>query len=265
MPERISATDYDTVLAELYAKRDEFEVSINTILFLKGSGSAVASSIATNGAVKTLTGGAIPSNAFFSLSLVDAAKKCIELKQAKLTLQEIVKGLAEGGMPPQKPGTVYAALRRRESMTGDILKVDDEWGLKEWFSGISTGRTAKTAKTKKSKKKKAAKKTRAKAEPEEAKKSKPEAKGNKLTSAKPLSIVDASYKILSEANVPLHAEILVEKLNADHGKNTNAKSIAATLPGDSTKRFFNTGNNTWALESWRGTDKLQPRVAAATG
>src|SRR5262245_32967036 len=115
MPEKINAQiDYDAVLSELYAKRDQIDVSINTILLLKGSGSVASNGAAVGTATKSLPSGTIASNAFFSMSLVDAAKKCIELRQARLTLQEIVDGLAEGGMPGQKPNTVYAALRRRE-------------------------------------------------------------------------------------------------------------------------------------------------------
>src|ERR1051325_1433 len=266
MPENTSAPDYDAVLAELYAKRDEIDVSINTILFLKGSGSATPSSGVSN-SVKPAVGGTIPSNAFFSMSLVDAAKKCIELKQAILTRKQIVKGLEDGGMPSQKPNSVYAALRRRESVTGDIMRVGEEWGLKEWFSGISAGKSVKPAKAKKGKKKKSAKKTAAKSVPpaqqaapqsEASKRPKKPTETQEPSATKNIKIVDAAYKILTDANVPLHAELLVEKINGDYGKNTNVKSIAATLPGDSTGRFFNTGNNTWALTEWKGTDRLQP-------
>src|SRR5438128_2104770 len=51
MPEKINAQiDYDTVLVELYAKRDEIETTINTILFLQGSGSSASvAAVGVNG------------------------------------------------------------------------------------------------------------------------------------------------------------------------------------------------------------------------
>jgi DNA-directed RNA polymerase delta subunit len=285
MPEQINAQiDYDSVLAELYAKRDEIEVSINTILFLKGSGSATSPEKAGgSGMPRGARAGVIPSNAFFGMSLVDAAKKYIELSQAKRTLQQIVKGLEEGGMPPQKINTVYAALRRRESTVGDIMKVGEEWGLKDWFAGISVGEAVKVVngkKTKKGKKKRAkkaaksigsesAKKTAppiAETPESETKQTAPTEAGRKETkSAKPISMVNAVFDILTQADKPLHADVLVEKLKQDYGKTTtNVKSIAASLPQDSTKRFYNIGGNTWALEIWRGSDRVKPKAATAT-
>src|SRR6185503_3767407 len=101
--------------------------------------------------VAATNGGAVPSNAFFGLGIGDAVKKYLELVQAKKTLPQIVKGLEDGGMPSQKPNTVYAAMRRRESVTGDIMRVGEEWGLKEWFSNVNVAKLnpAKPTKNKK--------------------------------------------------------------------------------------------------------------------
>ncbi len=279
MPEE-KANAHDEVLAELYAKRDEIEVAISAILFLKGGSAATPES---RGKVFTVTnGGAIPSDAFFGLGIGDAAKKYLELVRAKRTLPQIVKGLEDGGMPTQKPNTVYAALRRRESVTGDITRFGEEWGLKEWFSNIAKPKTTKTAKGKKSKKKAAKKATKASpasakattaerkvvpiAERQRPKQTEPTASVQKeAKTAKPISNVNAVYEILTKADKPLHAEVLVERLKQDYGNTTtNVKSIAASLPQDSTKRFYNLGGNTWALEIWRGSDRVKPKAATAT-
>jgi DNA-directed RNA polymerase delta subunit len=272
MPEKENApTQYDAVLADLYAKRDEIDSAINTILFLQGSGSTVASTANANGAVRATRAGAIPSNAFFGMSLVDAAKKYIELSQAKRTLAQIVKGLEEGGMPPQKPGTVYAALRRRESTVGDIMKLGEEWGLKDWFAGISVGESAKTTKGKKGKKKSAKKAANKKAAKPSATKpqlvvveSKPEeATQAKAAKPKSMTILDAAYEVLTKEDGPLHAEVLAERVNQGYGKNTNLKSLAASLPDDSTLRFENLKNNTWALSEWPASKKVKTTAATA--
>lgn len=272
MPEKINApTYYDAVLAELYAKRDEIETAINTILFIQGSGSVAAPANGGSGIARPVRGGAIPPNAFFGMSLVDASKKYIELSQAKRTLPQIVSGLEEGGMPPQKANTVYAALRRRESTVGDIMKVGEEWGLKDWFAGISTGEATKAKATKSKKRKKKAAKKASKAS-DAAMKTEPtddtEAPIEKkpvTTKAKPISILNAAHAILDKEGAPLHAEILAKRINEAYGKNTNGKAIAANLPGDSTKRFDNVGNNTWALHAWpEDKKKTRPVAVAAT-
>ena len=269
MPEKDNApTQYDAVLADLYTKRDEIESAINTILFLQGSGSTATPSGVANGGARPSRAGVIPSNAFFGMSLVDAAKKYIELSQAKRTLVQIVKGLEEGGMPPQKPGTVYAALRRRESTVGDIMKVGEEWGLKDWFAGISISEVAKAKPTKGKKGKKKTRKA-AKAVASKPAKTEPtdtptvDVPEEKPTKAKPMSILNAAHAVLEKEGAPLHAEVLTKRINESYGKNTNLKSIAATLPGDSTGRFDNIGNNTWVLRAWPDEKKKTKPVAVA--
>jgi len=259
--------DYDAVLQELYAKRDEMDGAISTILLLKGSGATTPES--TSRRVIATNGGSIPSNAFFGLGIGDAARKYMEMIQAKRTVPQITKALEDGGMPPQKPNTVYAALRRREVMTGDITRVGEEWGLKEWFSNIAKPKATKKGKATKSKKK-ASKKLGKIASPKQESPSKPEPTKAKQPMAesqkadKPISNLNAVHEILTSADKPLHADVLVEKLKADYGKDTNVKSIAASLPQDATKRFYNVGNNTWALETWRGTSRVKPKAVAAT-
>jgi DNA-directed RNA polymerase delta subunit len=273
MPEEIVSA-HDSVLAELYAKRDEIEAAISAILFLKGAASVTPESGGRR--IAAVNGGAIPSNAFFGLGIGDAAKKYLELIQAKKTLLQIVQALQDGGMPPQKPNTVYAALRRRESVTGDITRAGEEWGLKEWFSNIAKPKANQGKKTKKSKKKKAAKKTSSKTpletakkggtsatEPQATKQPKPTTPVRKeVKPAKAISMVNAVYKILTDANLPLHADVLVEKLKQDYGRTTTGvKSIAASLPDDSTQRFVNIGGNTWALTEWPASKKVKAATA----
>ena len=265
MPEKINAQIVDAVLEELYAKRNEIDISINTMLLLKASDSIVApENLGGGGIAKPVSnGGGIASNAFFSMSLVDAAKKCIELKQARLSLQQIVAGLEQGGMPGQKPNTVYAALRRRESTVGDITRVDDLWGLKEWSSGISLGKISKAAKGKKGKKK-GAKKAAKKAVTSKPQLVVVETKPEEPQQAKrSITILDAAYEVLTKEDAPLHAEVLAERVNSGYGKNTNLKSLAATMPKDSTLRFENLKNNTWALSEWPASKKVKAATATA--
>jgi hypothetical protein len=274
MPEKINAQMVDAILEQLYAKRNEIDISINTMLLLKASDSIVVpEQLGSSGAAKSVSnGGGIASNAFFGMSLVDAAKKCIELKQARLNLQQIVAGLEQGGMPGQKPNTVYAALRRRESTVGDITRVDDLWGLKEWSAGISVGKASKAAQSKKGKKKgakkaakKAAKTTATAATPKlvvvERAPEKSETETAKQKSS--TTIRDAAFEVLSKEGAPLHAEVLAERINKDYSKTTNQRALAASLKDDGEQRFDNIGHNTWALNKWP-EEKKKLKAASAT-
>ena len=279
MPEeKVNAYDaHDTVLNELYTKRDEIDAAISAILFLKGSGSTAPETSVRR--VASGNGLAIPPNAFFRLGIGDAAKKYLEMVQAKKTLLQIVKALEDGGMPAQKPNTVYAALRRREVVTGDITRVGEEWGLKEWFSNIVTPKPAKNGKGKKSKKKASAKKGASKSVTATAKKSAPIAvkteetkpttpaeplrKEAKPAKGKSITVLDAAHEVLTKEDAPLHADELAERINTSYGKNTNGKSIAATLPGDSTLRFMNIGANTWALMTWPESKRIRANGKAS--
>jgi DNA-directed RNA polymerase delta subunit len=270
MPENLNAqTSYDAVLQDLYAKRDEIETAISAILFLQGSGASVTPASGGAGGARAVRTGVIPSNAFFGMGLVDAAKKYIELSQAKRTLAQIVQGLQDGGMPAQKPNTVYSALRRREGTVGDIMRVGEEWGLKDWFAGVSIGEPTKAAngkKTRKRKKKSSKKRSAAAAKTETADTVKPEDTPAPKTAppkAKPISILNAAHAVLDKEGAPLHAEVLAERINKGYGKTTNLKSLAASLPGDSTKRFDNIGNNTWVLGAWPDEKKKTRPVAVA--
>lgn len=168
-------------------------------------------------------------------------------------------------MPPQKPNTVYAALRRRQSMVGDIQKVGEEWGLKDWFAGISIAEAEKAKPTKSKKRKKKAKKaskaSAAVATEPASEVAPPEKKAAPKT--KPISILNAAHAILDKEGAPLHANMLAERINAEYGHHTSGKSLAATLPGDSTKRFDNIGNNTWVLAAWPDEKKKTRPVAVA--
>jgi DNA-directed RNA polymerase delta subunit len=272
MPEEINA-QIDAVIKELYAKRNAIDISINTMLLLKGSGSLVIPESLGEGIVKpTINGGGIASDAFFGMSLVDAAKKCIELKRARLTLAQIVTGLEQGGLPGQKPNTVYAALRRRESVDGDITRVDDLWGLKEWSAGISLKSTSKAVKGKKGRKngaKKASKKATKSASTETVKpklvvvKETPAEEPSQAKAGKSTTIRNAAFEVLTKEGAPLHAKVLAERINKEYGKNTNLKSIAGSLPDDGTQRFVNLKNNTWGLLDWQDSKKAKSAVATA--
>jgi DNA-directed RNA polymerase delta subunit len=246
--------DYDAVLADLEAKREQIDAAISAIQLIRGAGGG-------SGGGASVASGVVASNAFFTMGIGEAARKYLEIVKGKATVQQITKALEQGGMPPLKINTVYAALRRREAVTGDLIRVGEEWGLKEWFSNISLPKPTRTkGKKKPGTAKKAAKKTGSAKTPAAALKApEPSASTEPVSpTAVAISMVDATEKILTEHDRPVHATALAEELRDKYGKNSNRDSIRASLPKDAKNRFVNIGGNVWALTAWPESKRRPP-------
>ncbi len=217
--------DYQAVLADLKRRRDEFDAAIKTV---EGIIAQLGPTSSNSGKIRSVQD--IPSDAFLTLTIPEAAIKYLGLVRSAQTVAQIWEALKTGGLPHTKYNAVYNALLRREAQVEDIVKLPDgSWGLTEWYP-----RTPSPAR-------KARRSVNTVAVPSEKQEMPP------TGDAKRLTMVDAAEQILREAGKPLHATELVEKLRA-YGRNTNIRSVAASLPQDSKKRFTNLGKNTWALE-----------------
>lgn len=79
----------------------------------------------------------IPPDAFFRMSIADAARKYLAMVKKKQTIQQIADALEAGGLTHTSRrfyGTVLTTLRRQEKQVGDIVKVGRGiWGLAEWY------------------------------------------------------------------------------------------------------------------------------------
>ncbi|HZL40242.1 MAG TPA: winged helix-turn-helix domain-containing protein [Pseudolabrys sp.] len=138
MPAESTTFDpYDTVLADLKAKRDQIDQAIAAIEAVRGGG--VLPSIAGGGEGPNI---AVDSpGAFLGLSIQEATKKLLAAKRRPLKNPEIVAAFKAGGLmlgSKDPVNTVGAVLTRRSVDVGDIVKVGrGTWGLKEWFPGRS--------------------------------------------------------------------------------------------------------------------------------
>ena len=89
-----------------------------------------------------LTSGALPQNAptkiekdtFYNMTLPDAAKKFLTMCGRKpQTTNAIIDALEKGGLKRTTYASMYASLSRRENNVGDIVNVNGDWGLPEWY------------------------------------------------------------------------------------------------------------------------------------
>lgn len=129
-----TGVDYEAVLADLEAKREHLDSVISGIKALMAQG-VIASAVSTT---KSEPLGDIESHTFFSMSIPDATRKFLERARKPQSTPAIAEALRKGGMTTTSKdfvNTVGAALRRQAD-DGDIVKVNNDWGLREWFPGL---------------------------------------------------------------------------------------------------------------------------------
>ncbi len=228
--------NYEAVLADLLERRSQIDAAITAIQnIIKGSG-AIA-----NGSQRVTRLQDVPSDAFFTMSISDAAVKYLGMAKSKQSTEEIMQALEQGGLPPMKYDSVYTLLRRRANQVGDVVRVGDDWGLTAWYpNNPNIKRRPKPAGAKTQ----AAEPT---AVPEPAGETKPPSEA----APKPRKgvIGDAVEIILRKADKPLHISEIAIRLG-DGGIETNARSLSGNLPQDGKKRFRNLGKNMWVLTEW---------------
>ncbi len=123
--------DYEAVIADLEAKIEHLQATlagIKAVAGMGGLGTAPTPGTPTGGG-----GGKIASDAFFGKSIPEAAVIHLGNVRRKLSTQALMDAMEAGGLPKSKYNTVYAILRRRESMVGDIINMQGEWGLAAWY------------------------------------------------------------------------------------------------------------------------------------
>jgi len=131
------ADPYATVLADLYAKRDQIEQAIQALESLRGGMSGAPARASES---SPIIGPDDPSW-LMGLSITDAAKKVLAARKKPLANPELAAAFKSGGLFMQSAepaNTVGSVLTRRFNSHGDIVKVGrGTWGLSEWYPGRS--------------------------------------------------------------------------------------------------------------------------------
>jgi hypothetical protein len=123
--------NYEAVLADLKARRTQLDSAISAIEGIIIGQTGTGPSGGPGGG--SYAGNVPPHDAFIGMSIPEAAKKHLAAMRRKLSTQEIMTALQAGGLPPSKYSTVYAILRRRENVIGDIINMKGDWALQEWY------------------------------------------------------------------------------------------------------------------------------------
>ena len=120
--------NYEAVLADLGARKAQIEAAIAAIEIIVAAGGGGHSGGGGGGGNKNVG----PSD-YLGMSIPDAAKKRLLSVRQKQSTQDIMKALEDGGLPSSKYTTVYSILRRREKQSGDIINMQGDWALAEWY------------------------------------------------------------------------------------------------------------------------------------
>ena len=125
--------NYEVVLADLRARRASIDSAIAAIEQLQ----AVLAGQPGDGlaASRQIDPASIPEDAFFGLSIAEAAKKYLGMVKRKQSVKEIADALDRGGLPHTSTdfiNTVGTMLRRANDP--ELAKVGrGDWGLANWY------------------------------------------------------------------------------------------------------------------------------------
>jgi hypothetical protein len=132
--------DWEAGLSDLRARRDRLNVAIGVIeqevMGRTPSGPESAQPPPMPNGLPSRESGripSIPSDAFFSLSVPEAAKKYLSIVKRPAGAREIEKALREGGFQTKARhfyANLYTSMARSEDT---FVKVDKKWGLVEWY------------------------------------------------------------------------------------------------------------------------------------
>jgi hypothetical protein len=124
----IGADWMDAALVDLEARKAKIEAMIANIREMQasaGGGSPAAPGPGGSGGVRP--------GAFLKMSIPDATKKHLENVRQKQSTQELMDALEKGGLPRAKYNTLYSILARRAKQVGDIINMQGDWALAEWY------------------------------------------------------------------------------------------------------------------------------------
>lgn len=140
------SSPYDVVIADLESKRDQINSTIEMLRALRATGATTMPPLqaAPQKPATTPTDLEIPRDAFFGMTIPEAAKAYLSFVKATKPNTELCNALLKGGFKTQALNffeTVRSTLQRHP----DFVKVNGEWGLAEWYGKRGGGRRFRRA------------------------------------------------------------------------------------------------------------------------
>jgi hypothetical protein len=125
----------DAVIADLEAWRGRIADAIETLQYLQTQGGGLPTGVPSSTGARTLSRSDIPHDAFFQMTVPDAAEKYLKLVKKTKPNPELATDLLKGGLKSAAknfPEMIRTVLAREPR----FVKVNGEWGLSEWYPGM---------------------------------------------------------------------------------------------------------------------------------
>jgi hypothetical protein len=138
-------TPYDSAIEELEGKIRQFQSVLETLKSLRASQSGDGAWPAVTPGVLRENDAEIRHDSFFGMTIADAARKYLAMVKQTKSTADLAEALEQGGLKHASknfPMTVRAIMGQREG----FVRVNNDWGLTEWYPGIGRGRKAKPEK-----------------------------------------------------------------------------------------------------------------------
>lgn len=136
-------THYDAVIADLEARRDQMNAMIEMLKQMKSSAS-VAPVAGASATPITVMGPDIPHDAFFGMTLPDAAKKYLAIVKRTTPHPALCDALLEGGFKTSA-ANFREVVRSTLSRNPDFVKISGQWGLAEWYGNRGNRKARRAA------------------------------------------------------------------------------------------------------------------------
>jgi hypothetical protein len=136
---------YEPVIAELKAQMEECQRTISTLELMRSKAGFTAP-IASLASVPAQPNGvaSFTNDAFFGMTIADAAKKYLGATRKTATARVIAEALIAGGFKTSAKNFVEN-VRSIISRNPGIVFVNGEYGLAEWYPGRKAGAKSKRA------------------------------------------------------------------------------------------------------------------------
>jgi hypothetical protein len=136
----------DAAIADLEGWLERISTAIGTLKYFRSQGGALPALPAPIGTGRVSLNGDIPHDAFFQMTVADAAEKYLTLAKNTKPTSGLADSLLKGGLK--------TAAKKFPSMLNTVLsgdsrfvKVNKEWSLSAWYPGMRRGPRAATTET----------------------------------------------------------------------------------------------------------------------
>jgi hypothetical protein len=136
----------DAAIADLEAWLERISTAIETLRHLQSQGGALPGVPAPVGAGRVSLNGEISHDAFFQMTVADAAEKYLGMTKTTKRIPELADALLKGGVKSSSkkfPDMVRIMIRRDPR----FVNIKGQWGLSEWYRGMRRGSRAVTTET----------------------------------------------------------------------------------------------------------------------